>query len=161
MDKGQSQKRLTSEARCFVHGAVQLTSSGLQACRIFGRSGNARIVDTVELSSLEMASSQRKSGRTMRREQQNSEVSSCLNLKFWVLVNSVCALQVFFYCSELRVLSHLLLSTVWIGSLSKHYSRKSQDWKLCDFKSSSYQVIHRWDCYEQANVDCCCQDCNS
>jgi hypothetical protein len=46
MDKRSSQNGLvTSEACCFVRSVVQLTSSGLLACRIFGPSGNAGSVD--------------------------------------------------------------------------------------------------------------------
>ena len=93
VDKRQSQNRLvTSQACCSVHGAVKLTSSGLLACRIFGRSGSAEIADTVEPSLSEMVRLQRKSERTMRRYE-NNEAYSCLSSMFrvFVLLLHVCA----------------------------------------------------------------------
>lgn len=118
VDKRSSQNGLvTSEVCCFVHSVVQLTSSGLLACRIFGPSGNARTVDIAELSLSEMASLQRKSERTMGKRPQKNKAYCALKRRFELLFCCcVSALQVFLGSPKPTALSPLLLSTVSTGS---------------------------------------------
>lgn len=109
---------VTIETCCFVHNVVQLTSSGLLACHIFGPSGNARTVDIVELSLSKMVSLQRKSERIMGKGPQKNKSFCALKRRFkFLFCCHVSAPQVFLSSSKPTALSPLLLLTVSTGSL--------------------------------------------